>query len=162
MMLANPVLLKAGHVGCVGSLQTDERSIAEQVIRNRAVCNARYAGALPVAYYCPVILCADKSTSFMVARVNLSGRGSGTVASMPSRVHLFIFYHGVKSMTDGVGNTLVFIGHLHFDHSGDLSALLISAVSHGRNVPLRIWGPSGKSPELVTRYTVDRFLEALK
>jgi ribonuclease Z len=54
----------------------------------------------------------------------------------------------------------VFLGHLHFDHIGDLSALLIAAVSHGRNIPLQIWGPSGASPELGTRYAVDRLLEA--
>jgi ribonuclease Z len=54
----------------------------------------------------------------------------------------------------------VFLGHLHFDHIGDLSALLIAAVSHGRNVPLRIWGPSGAAPDLGTRYAVERLLEA--
>ncbi len=54
----------------------------------------------------------------------------------------------------------IFLGHLHFDHIGDLSALLISAVSHGRNVPLKIWGPSGASPDLGTRYAVDRLMEA--
>ena len=54
----------------------------------------------------------------------------------------------------------VFLGHLHFDHMGDLDALLIVGVSHGRNVPLNIWGPSGTSPELGTQYAVDRLMEA--
>ena len=54
----------------------------------------------------------------------------------------------------------VFLGHLHFDHIGDLDALLIAGVSHGRNVPLNIWGPSGASPELGTEYAVARLQEA--
>lgn len=54
----------------------------------------------------------------------------------------------------------VFLGHLHFDHMGDLDALLIVGVSHGRNVPLNIWGPSGIIPELGTEYAVARLLEA--
>jgi ribonuclease Z len=54
----------------------------------------------------------------------------------------------------------VFLGHLHFDHMGDLDALLIVGVSHGRNVPLNIWGPSGTSPELGTEYAVARLQEA--
>jgi ribonuclease Z len=43
---------------------------------------------------------------------------------------------------------------------GDLDALLIVGVSHGRNVPLNIWGPSGTSPELGTEYAVARLQEA--
>jgi ribonuclease Z len=79
----------------------------------------------------------------------------------------FIFDMGTNAMGNLVAlnvpwNTVdkVFLGHLHFDHMGDLSALLIVGVSHGRNIPLRIWGPSGKTPELGTRYAVDRLLEA--
>jgi ribonuclease Z len=38
----------------------------------------------------------------------------------------------------------VFIGHLHVDHMGDL-----------RLVPLRVWGPSGGTPELGTAHALD-------
>lgn len=79
----------------------------------------------------------------------------------------FIFDMGTGSLTNLTQlqipwNTLnkVFLGHLHFDHIGDLDALLIVGVSHGRNVPLNIWGPSGKTPELGTNYAVARLQEA--
>jgi len=79
----------------------------------------------------------------------------------------FIFDMGTGSLTNLTQlqipwNSLdkVFLGHLHFDHMGDLDALLIVGVSHGRNVPLNIWGPSGKTPELGTAYAVARLQEA--
>jgi ribonuclease Z len=56
----------------------------------------------------------------------------------------------------------VFLSHLHFDHIGDLGALLIAGVSHGRNSPLRIWGPSGAEPDLGTRYAVEHLREAYR
>ena len=48
----------------------------------------------------------------------------------------------------------VFIGHLHGDHFGDLGALFVGGGVGGRHVPLRIWGPSGATPELGTAYAV--------
>lgn len=79
----------------------------------------------------------------------------------------FIFDMGTGSLSNLTQlqipwNTLdkVFLGHLHFDHMGDLDALLIVGVSHGRNNPLHVWGPSGKSPELGTEYAVARLQEA--
>jgi ribonuclease Z len=79
----------------------------------------------------------------------------------------FIFDMGTNALGNLVAlqipfNSLdkVFLGHLHFDHMGDLSALLISGVSLGRNIPLKVWGPSGKTPEMGTRYAVDRLMEA--
>ena len=44
----------------------------------------------------------------------------------------------------------VFIGHLHTDHFGDLPHLFVGGALMGRNVPLRVWGPSGPVPELGT------------
>ena len=44
----------------------------------------------------------------------------------------------------------VFIGHLHGDHFGDSGALFVGGGVGGRHVPLRIWGPSGPTPELGT------------
>jgi ribonuclease Z len=49
----------------------------------------------------------------------------------------------------------VFIGHLHTDHFGSLVELFVGGALMGRNVPLRVWGPSGPAPELGTKYAVD-------
>jgi ribonuclease Z len=48
----------------------------------------------------------------------------------------------------------VFIGHLHGDHFGDLGALFVGGGIAGRHSPLRIWGPSGATPELGTAAAV--------
>jgi ribonuclease Z len=55
----------------------------------------------------------------------------------------------------------VFIGHLHTDHFGALHDLFIGGALMGRNVPLRIWGPSGATPELGTKYALERMQEML-
>ena len=49
----------------------------------------------------------------------------------------------------------VFIGHLHMDHFGDLDALWIGGVKMNRTFPLRVWGPSGETPEMGTEYAID-------
>jgi ribonuclease Z len=49
----------------------------------------------------------------------------------------------------------VFIGHLHGDHFGDIGALFVGGGVGGRHVPLRIWGPSGPTPELGTAAAID-------
>jgi ribonuclease Z len=53
----------------------------------------------------------------------------------------------------------LFIGHLHADHIGDLDALWIGGVISNRQVPLRVWGPSGDKTELGTKYMVERMKE---
>ena len=55
----------------------------------------------------------------------------------------------------------VFIGHLHTDHFGALHDLFIGGALMGRNVPLRVWGPSGSAPELGTAYALARMQEML-
>jgi len=49
----------------------------------------------------------------------------------------------------------VFIGHLHGDHFGDLGALFVAGGIAGRFTPLRVWGPSGATPELGTRAALE-------
>jgi ribonuclease Z len=49
----------------------------------------------------------------------------------------------------------VFIGHLHGDHFGDIGALFVGGGVGGRHNPLRIWGPSGPTPELGTAVAID-------
>jgi len=50
----------------------------------------------------------------------------------------------------------VFLSHLHTDHAGDLPELWIGGWVAGRyDRPLRVWGPSGQTPQLGTRHFVD-------
>ena len=53
----------------------------------------------------------------------------------------------------------VFVSHLHIDHIGDLDALFIGGWVSNRLHPLRVWGPSGESPEYGTEYAVERMKE---
>jgi ribonuclease Z len=55
----------------------------------------------------------------------------------------------------------VFIGHLHTDHFGALHDLFIGGALMGRNVPLRVWGPSGATPELGTAYALEHMEKML-
>ncbi len=55
----------------------------------------------------------------------------------------------------------VFLSHLHTDHFGDLDALFISGALSGRQKPLRVWGPSGDTPERGTKYALDHLFKAL-
>ncbi|MBW2286959.1 MAG: MBL fold metallo-hydrolase [Deltaproteobacteria bacterium] len=49
----------------------------------------------------------------------------------------------------------IFIGHLHVDHMGDLPSVWLGGTVMNRLVPLRIWGPSGGTPELGTAHAMD-------
>jgi len=49
----------------------------------------------------------------------------------------------------------VFIGHLHVDHMGDLPTFWLGGTTMNRLTPLRIWGPSGGTPELGTAHAMD-------
>ena len=53
----------------------------------------------------------------------------------------------------------VFLSHLHTDHWGDLDALWAGGWTAGRTGPLKIWGPSGATPEMGTKYAVEHFLK---
>jgi ribonuclease Z len=53
----------------------------------------------------------------------------------------------------------VFIGHLHADHFGDLDALWVGGVLANRQVPLRVWGPSGREDKHGTKYAVAHMKE---
>lgn len=55
----------------------------------------------------------------------------------------------------------VFLGHLHTDHFGDLDALFVGGALSGRQKPLRVWGPSGDTPERGTKYAVEHLRKAL-
>jgi ribonuclease Z len=55
----------------------------------------------------------------------------------------------------------LFISHLHTDHFGDLDALFVGGALSGRQKPLRVWGPSGDTPERGTKYALDHLRKAL-
>jgi ribonuclease Z len=55
----------------------------------------------------------------------------------------------------------VFLGHLHTDHFGDLASLFVGGALSGRQKPLRIWGPSGDTPERGTKYAMDHMQKML-
>ena len=74
----------------------------------------------------------------------------------------FLFDIGAQSMTRISAMKIpmdfldkVFIGHLHMDHIGDLATLWIGGLKANRTYPLRIWGPSGATPELGTKVAVE-------
>lgn len=56
----------------------------------------------------------------------------------------------------------IFITHLHVDHYHDLPYLLPFSAWSGRYVPLRVHGPSGRTPELGTQGMVDGMKQMLK
>jgi len=49
----------------------------------------------------------------------------------------------------------VFIGHLHVDHYGDLPSFWLGGTVMNRLTPLRVWGPSGATPEYGTKAALD-------
>jgi ribonuclease Z len=55
----------------------------------------------------------------------------------------------------------VFLSHLHTDHFGDLDALFVGGALSGRQKALRVWGPSGDTPERGTKYALDHLYKAL-
>ena len=53
----------------------------------------------------------------------------------------------------------VFLSHLHTDHMGDILGLWAGGWTAGRPNALRVWGPSGKTPEMGTAYAMENFLK---
>ena len=53
----------------------------------------------------------------------------------------------------------VFLTHLHVDHMGDIDALWAGGWTGGRTKALRVWGPSGQTPEMGTKYAMESFLK---
>ena len=54
----------------------------------------------------------------------------------------------------------IFLSHLHTDHWGELGAIWAGGWTSGRPGALRVWGPSGQTPEMGTAYAVEHFLKA--
>ena len=78
----------------------------------------------------------------------------------------FLFDLGTGSMANVAGLMIpydyldkIFLTHLHTDHMGDLDALWAGGWTGGRTSPLKVWGPSGLTPEMGTKYAMDNFLK---
>ncbi len=78
-----------------------------------------------------------------------------------------IFDLGTGSMRNLTGMLIpyqfldkVFLSHLHTDHWGDLGALWAGGWTSGRPGKLRVWGPSGMTEDMGTKYAVEHFLKA--
>ena len=54
----------------------------------------------------------------------------------------------------------IFLTHLHTDHWGDLSTLWAGGWTAGRTGPLKIWGPSGQTEDMGTKYAVEHFMKS--
>lgn len=54
----------------------------------------------------------------------------------------------------------VFFSHLHSDHVGDFADLFLGGWIEGRQSTLRIWGPSGESPEMGIKHFINRQIES--
>lgn len=98
-------------------------------------------------------------------RVTIAGSGMGNLvrrsqAACSIFVELgngdsFVFDLGIgsfvnyQSMMIPMSRTSkLFFSHLHMDHMNDLPAMYAFGPSGGRYAPLRVWGPSGQTPEL--------------
>jgi ribonuclease Z len=78
----------------------------------------------------------------------------------------FLFDIGTGSMANVAGLMIpydyldkLFLTHLHTDHMGDIDALWAGGWTAGRTKALKVWGPSGLTPELGTKYAMDNFLK---
>ena len=56
----------------------------------------------------------------------------------------------------------IFISHLHVDHFGDLAGFWLGGTVSNRLTPLRIWGPSGPTPEYGTKYSLEHMQKMYK
>ncbi len=56
----------------------------------------------------------------------------------------------------------IFFGHLHVDHMGDLPSVWLGGTVMNRLVPLRVWGPSGATPEYGTKVAMEHMVEMYK
>jgi len=55
----------------------------------------------------------------------------------------------------------LFFSHLHTDHFGDFPAYFIGGWVAGRQGPLHVYGPSGATPEMGTKYAIEHMEKAM-
>ena len=132
----------AFELDSAGSYSPGTEKIAEDEMRITAL-----GTGLPVPFR------TDASSSWLVELGNgdifLFDIGSGTTVNFNS---MRVPYNKVKG---------VFVSHLHIDHVGDFLPHWISGWTAGRYEPMRIWGPSGPTPEFGTAHFVNHQLESV-
>ena len=67
---------------------------------------------------------------------------------------LDVYYPGTEAL-----KPKVFISHLHVDHYGDLASFWLGGTTMNRLTPLRMWGPSGHTPEYGKAYAMQKMQE---
>ncbi len=84
----------------------------------------------------------------------------------PGNGDKFLFDIGTGSMANLAAMMIpyeyldkVFLSHLYTDHMGDILGLWAGGWTAGRPNALRVWGPSGTTPEMGTKYAMDSFLQ---
>ncbi len=94
---------------------------------------------------------SQAATCFLIEAGNgekfLFDIGTGSMANLAS---LMIPYQYLDK---------VFLSHLHTDHMGDILGLWAGGWTAGRPNALRVWGPSGATPEMGTQYAMEHFLK---
>jgi len=94
---------------------------------------------------------SQAATCFLIEAGNgekfLFDIGTGSMANLAS---LMIPYEFLDK---------VFLSHLHTDHMGDILGLWAGGWTSGRPNALRVWGPSGATPEMGTKYAMEHFLK---
>ena len=155
-----------GMLFIVMLLISTQRIYAENLAAEASTINVQpdqfFPGAEPIG---PEEMCVFSLGTGMPAISR--GQAAASFLVQLGNGEFFLFDMGTSALNNLVGLNLpwdkldkVFLGHLHFDHIGDLSALLIVGVTHGRNNPLRIWGPSGKTLEMGTEYAIEHLMKA--
>ncbi len=91
------------------------------------------------------------ATCFLVEAGNgdkfLFDLGTGSIANVAA---LMIPYDYLDKL---------FLTHLHTDHMGDIDALWAGGWTAGRTSSLKVWGPSGNTPEMGTKYSMENFMK---
>ena len=136
------------------------------------VCATTIPGAFAAAEFSPVEPLAEQNVYFPGTealgademRVVACGTGQPSVRPKQAAAcwlvelgngEKFLFDLGAQSMSRIAALNIpmdyldkVFIAHLHTDHMGDLPIFWTGGRKMNRTVPLRIWGPSGETPDL--------------
>ncbi|WP_425046015.1 guanitoxin biosynthesis MBL fold metallo-hydrolase GntH [Primorskyibacter sp. S87] len=154
----------------VGSLAGPAALAQDNLPLGRAAVEIK-DGVYPASYFPNTeILGADEM------RITALGTGMPNQTKMAVSISFFVeLGNGDKFLFDiGTGSTgnlfslrpdfakidKVFFSHLHVDHVGDFMGLHVGGWLSGRYTPLRIFGPSGATPELGTKSYVENMQRA--
>ena len=154
-----------GQTGQGSSLVKEAQAAGGTVTSPNVVAPDRYA------YYPGTEELAEDEVRVIACGTGMPDQRRGQA----SACFLFEFGNGEKLIFDiGTGSmrnisslmipyqylTKVILSHLHTDHWGGLASLWAGGWTAGRPVPLEVWGPSGQTPEMGTKYAIEHFMKA--